>query len=192
MSAIRSILAEAIDKVNAAQPAAVADDVLLADETTDAGGNAALDAALRATKNLILPCDLVTSTAGRMGRSAAPIRQVPAVAWDMCFASRAWRRSEPLRAAEEIAGGRSAGRSRSKTFAAVRMAAPITNGARRSRGRRSLHSGARRRWNADVDSLRARRRSGSLRALDRSESAICCAERPCSSALRRWAQGIGR
>lgn len=59
MRAIRSILAGVINKVNAAQPAAVADDVLLADPTEDDAGNAALEAALAATKNLILPCDLI-------------------------------------------------------------------------------------------------------------------------------------
>jgi signal transduction histidine kinase len=56
MYAIRSILADVINKVNAAEPAAVADDILLADQTPDAAGNAALEDALRGTKNLILPC----------------------------------------------------------------------------------------------------------------------------------------
>ena len=52
MRAIRSILANVIDKVNAAQPAAVADDVLLADATNDNAGNAALEAALRTTRRI--------------------------------------------------------------------------------------------------------------------------------------------
>jgi signal transduction histidine kinase len=59
MRAIRSILAGVVDKVNAAQPAAVADDILLADPTSDDEGNDALEAALHATKNLILPCDVI-------------------------------------------------------------------------------------------------------------------------------------
>ncbi len=59
MRAIRSILADVINRVNAAEPAAVADDVLLADATDDAAGNAALEIALRDTKRLILPCDLI-------------------------------------------------------------------------------------------------------------------------------------
>ena len=63
MRAIRSILAGVIDKVNAAQPAAVADDILLADPTSDDEGNDALEAALRATKNLILPCDVIGTNA---------------------------------------------------------------------------------------------------------------------------------
>jgi signal transduction histidine kinase len=58
MPAIRSILAGVINKVNAAHPAAVADDVLLADPTKNDEDNAALEAALRATRNLILPCDI--------------------------------------------------------------------------------------------------------------------------------------
>ena len=59
MRAIRSILADVINKVNAAEPAAVADDILLADPTSDDEGNAALEAALHATRNLILPCDII-------------------------------------------------------------------------------------------------------------------------------------
>lgn len=59
MHEIRSILAAVIDKVNAAGPAVVVDDVLLADETPDHEGNAKLEDALRGTRNLILPCDLV-------------------------------------------------------------------------------------------------------------------------------------
>jgi len=61
MRAIRSILAEVMNKVNAAEPAAVADDVLLADPTNDVDGNAALETAFRNTRNLILPCDLNTA-----------------------------------------------------------------------------------------------------------------------------------
>ena len=57
MYAIRSILAGVVNRVNAADPAAVADDIVLADETPDVGGNAALEAAFSGTKNLILPCD---------------------------------------------------------------------------------------------------------------------------------------
>jgi signal transduction histidine kinase len=59
MYAIRSILAAVLNKVNAAQPAAVADDILLADPTPDESGNAALESALRSTHKLILPCDVI-------------------------------------------------------------------------------------------------------------------------------------
>lgn len=61
MRAVRSILADVINEVNAAQPAAVADDILLADATNDDAGNAALESALRGTKKLILPCDVVAA-----------------------------------------------------------------------------------------------------------------------------------
>jgi signal transduction histidine kinase len=60
MRNIRSILAEAIKEINAASPAVVASDITLSDETDDVAGNQALEAALRATKNLVLPCDIVT------------------------------------------------------------------------------------------------------------------------------------
>jgi len=59
MRNIRSILAETITQINAAGPAAVADDILLADDNLDTQGNQALEAALHATKNLVLPCDLI-------------------------------------------------------------------------------------------------------------------------------------
>ncbi len=57
---LRAILAEAVSEINSAGPAAVAGDVLLADETGDVEGNRALETALRGTKNLVLPCDLIT------------------------------------------------------------------------------------------------------------------------------------
>ncbi len=60
MRAIRSILADVLNQVNLAEPAAVADDVLLTDPTDDKEGNAALESALNGTKKLILPCDLIT------------------------------------------------------------------------------------------------------------------------------------
>ena len=59
MRNLRLILADAISQIDAAQPAAVADDVLLADDTYDAQGNLALEEALHKTKNLVLPCDLI-------------------------------------------------------------------------------------------------------------------------------------
>lgn len=58
MRSIRPILTEALHQIAAAQPQAVALDVLLADKGDDAE-DARLEAALRHTKNLILPCDLV-------------------------------------------------------------------------------------------------------------------------------------
>jgi signal transduction histidine kinase len=58
MPGLRSILAEALTKIAQAQPKAVALDVILHDRTRD-DDDAKLEAALRATKNLILPCDLI-------------------------------------------------------------------------------------------------------------------------------------
>ena len=125
MSAIRSILAEAIDKVNAAQPAAVADDVLLADETTDQAGNAELDAALRATKNLILPCDLVTVN-GRLEWEDPLPRFARSGVLGHVFREQSLEdgvnRFVPL---EEIAGGEKRWALALQTFAAVR-GKPIT------------------------------------------------------------------
>jgi len=54
---IRPILAAALDQINAAKPAVVALDVILADKGDDAD-DARLEAAMRATKNLILDCEL--------------------------------------------------------------------------------------------------------------------------------------
>lgn len=56
--AIRPILTNALEGIAAAQPTAVAIDVILADKSDDAE-DAHLEAALRSTKNLVLPCDLV-------------------------------------------------------------------------------------------------------------------------------------
>lgn len=56
---IRSILAEALEAIAPAKPRAVALDVILADELLDPAGNARLEAAMRATPNLILPCEVV-------------------------------------------------------------------------------------------------------------------------------------
>jgi len=106
MSAVRSILAEAINKVNAAQPAAVADDVLLADETSDEAGNAELEAALRDAKNLILPCDLVTVIDALAWEDPLPRFARSAVALGHVFREQSQEdgvnRFVPL---EEVAGG---------------------------------------------------------------------------------------
>ncbi len=56
---IRSILAETLDAIALAKPKAVALDVILADELRDDAGNARLEAAMLATPNLILPCEVV-------------------------------------------------------------------------------------------------------------------------------------
>lgn len=71
MRKIRTILTETLEQVSAAQPKAVAVDVILADPAAGAADEAAgradqiedahLEAALRGTKNLILSCDLVPS-----------------------------------------------------------------------------------------------------------------------------------
>jgi len=58
MRRIRPILTEALEGIAAAQPKAVAIDVILSDKGDDAE-DARLEAALRSTKNLVLPCDLV-------------------------------------------------------------------------------------------------------------------------------------
>ena len=57
MRNIRPILAEALDRLNGASPRAVALDVILADDV-DPVEDARLEAALRATRNLILACQL--------------------------------------------------------------------------------------------------------------------------------------
>jgi signal transduction histidine kinase len=58
MRNIRSILTQTLEEIDAAQPKAVALDVILSDKGDDAE-DARLEAALRDTKNLVLPCDLV-------------------------------------------------------------------------------------------------------------------------------------
>ena len=58
MRNIRPILAQTLQDINAAQPKAVALDVILSDKGDDAE-DARLEAALRDAKNLVLPCDLV-------------------------------------------------------------------------------------------------------------------------------------
>jgi signal transduction histidine kinase len=57
MRGIRTILAQTLDQLAVAQPKAVALDVTLHDEV-DPAEDARLEASLRATKNLILPCQL--------------------------------------------------------------------------------------------------------------------------------------
>jgi len=57
MRNIRPILAQALDQLAQAQPKAVALDVTLHDQV-DSGEDARLEASLRATRNLILPCQL--------------------------------------------------------------------------------------------------------------------------------------
>ncbi|HEX5432239.1 MAG TPA: CHASE2 domain-containing protein [Bryobacteraceae bacterium] len=57
--AMRAILAEALDKLALAKPSAVAIDVILHDALRNPAGDARLEAALRATHNLILPCEIV-------------------------------------------------------------------------------------------------------------------------------------
>jgi len=61
MRKIRPILTETLEEIAAAKPAAVALDVILSDKGDDAE-DARLEAALRDTKNLVLPCDLVSGT----------------------------------------------------------------------------------------------------------------------------------
>ena len=58
MRNIRPILTQSLEEIDAAKPMAVASDVILSDKGDDAE-DARLEAALRDTKNLVLPCDLV-------------------------------------------------------------------------------------------------------------------------------------
>jgi signal transduction histidine kinase len=58
MRKIRPILTETLEQIAVAQPGAVALDVILSDKGDDAE-DARLEAALRDTRNLALPCDLV-------------------------------------------------------------------------------------------------------------------------------------
>ena len=57
MRNIRPILTDALSSIAAAQPKAVAIDVILADKG-DEGDDARLETALRATPNLVLPCEI--------------------------------------------------------------------------------------------------------------------------------------
>lgn len=120
MRAIRSILANVINKVNAAEPAAVADDVLLADETQDDEGNAALETALRATKKLILPCDLITVNGALQWEDPLPRFARSAVALGHVFRQQSLEdgvnRSEPL---EIVAQDRERWALALQTFAAA-------------------------------------------------------------------------
>jgi len=59
VQAIRAILSEALDKVAAANPKAVAIDVTLPDASRIVSDDAHLEASLRATHNLVLPCRIV-------------------------------------------------------------------------------------------------------------------------------------
>jgi signal transduction histidine kinase len=58
MRSIRPILTDTLEQISAAKPKAVALDVILSDKGDDVE-DARLEAALRDTKNLVLPCDLV-------------------------------------------------------------------------------------------------------------------------------------
>jgi len=58
MRNVRPILTQALEQINAAQPKAVALDVILSDKGDDTD-DARLEAALRDTRNLVLDCDLV-------------------------------------------------------------------------------------------------------------------------------------
>jgi len=58
MANIRTILAQALDQLALAQPKAVALDITLHDQSVDPAKDERLAASLRATRNLILPCQL--------------------------------------------------------------------------------------------------------------------------------------
>jgi len=80
---LRKALAETLDRIRPASPRAVAIDVTLADET-DPASDLRLEAALRATPNLVLACDLLPNGKGwedpvpRFKRWAAAIGHVHA------------------------------------------------------------------------------------------------------------------
>jgi signal transduction histidine kinase len=69
MRGIRTILAQTLDRLAVAEPKAVALDVTLHDEV-DPAEDARLEASLRATRNLILPCQL--ALAGEKWEDPAP------------------------------------------------------------------------------------------------------------------------
>jgi signal transduction histidine kinase len=75
MHNIRRILAESLDQIAEAQPPVVAIDIVLAD-ATDPADDARVAASLRATKNLILPCEI----AGDKWEDPLPIFKESAVA----------------------------------------------------------------------------------------------------------------
>ncbi len=81
MRHLRSALAEALERVAAAKPRAVALDITLAD-AGDEAEDARLEAALSRTPNLVLPCDLVPGgwqePLGRFRRWAAAVGHVHA------------------------------------------------------------------------------------------------------------------
>lgn len=80
---LRKALAESLDLIRAASPQAVALDVTLADET-DESSDSRLEASLRLTRNLVLPCDLIANGAAwedpisRFKKSAAAVGHVHA------------------------------------------------------------------------------------------------------------------
>jgi len=64
---LRNILSETLDSIAGAQPRAVVSDVLLND-VGEPVEDKRLAASLRATRNLILPCDVIATPPGRVGR----------------------------------------------------------------------------------------------------------------------------
>jgi signal transduction histidine kinase len=70
--AIRTILADAPEKIAQAEPKAVAIDVILHDNTSDEIENARLDAAIRANKNVILDCETVISGTSKTWEDPLP------------------------------------------------------------------------------------------------------------------------
>lgn len=80
---LRKALADSLDLIRAASPQAVALDVTLADQT-DEISDSRLEAALRSTPNLVLPCDLIANGSAwedpipRFKKSAAAIGHVHA------------------------------------------------------------------------------------------------------------------
>ncbi len=79
MQNIRPILTNVLEQIAAAQPKAVALDVILHDQV-DPGSDARLADALHATKNLILPCDTIISGNVREWEDPLPRFQADAAA----------------------------------------------------------------------------------------------------------------
>lgn len=61
---LRKALADGLGRIAAVSPKAVAVDAILADDTADTKSDDALEAAFKATRNLILPCDLLPDGSG--------------------------------------------------------------------------------------------------------------------------------
>jgi len=128
MRNIRSILADAVARAAAAGPAALAVDVLLADDNFDAAGNQALEASLRRARHLVLPCDLVRVDGALKWEDPLPRFASAAAALGHVYRDAAddSNRQVPL---EEIADGKRRWALALETFSVAHgETAPLENG----------------------------------------------------------------